>query len=110
MSSHTTPEGRLMVSVEIWCGEHGHLCFRCNAGTFISSDGLRYVQGLPEGFSDLLVLRDDGVACFVETKIHPRKPTQKQMNFIAAVRSRGYRAGVAYSLEEAISIIEGKNP
>ena len=102
-----TPESRLMAQVMIWCGERGYLSFRCNAGTFISADGSRYVKGLPQGFSDILILRNDGKACFVETKIHPRKPTKQQLDFIAAVKKYGYRAGVAYSLEEAIKIIEG---
>lgn len=106
--SHTTPEGKLMVEVMIWCGEHGHKCFRCNAGSFLSYDGMRHVEGLPEGFSDLLVLRNDGKACLVETKIHPKKPTPAQVRFIESVKKDGYRAGVAYSLEEAIKIINGE--
>lgn len=105
--SHQTPEGRLMQEVGIWCGAQGYLSFRCNAGTFMSADGTRYVRGLPEGFSDILVLKPGGEACFIETKIHPRKPTPQQLKFIAAVRKLGYRAGVAYNLEEAKEIIDG---
>jgi len=53
----------------------------------------------------LLILKPNGVACFVETKVHPRKPTPEQLRFIDAVKKLGYRAGVAYTLEEAIAII-----
>lgn len=106
--AHYTPEGRLMVEIEVWCGQRDYLCFRCNAGTFLSYDATRFVSGLPKGFSDLLILRSDGRACFVETKIHPRKPTKEQLNFIQAVKNHGFRAGVAYNLQEAIDIIEGE--
>lgn len=96
-----------MQSVAIWCGERGYMSFRCNAGTFISPDGSRYVTGLPKGFSDMLILKPGGEACFVETKIHPRKPTEEQVRFIEAVRAMGFKAGVAYDLEDAKRIIEG---
>lgn len=107
-NSHDTPEGRLMQTIAIWCGERGYMSFRCNAGTFLSADGSRYVVGLPRGFSDMLILKPGGQAAFVETKIHPRKPTDEQVRFISAVRSYGFRAGVAYSLEDAKKIIEGE--
>lgn len=94
-----------MQEIAIWCGKNGFLSFRCNAGTFLSTDGSRFVVGLPKGFSDLLILKPNGVACFVETKVHPRKPTPEQLRFIDAVRKLGYRAGVAYTLEEAKAII-----
>lgn len=100
------PEHRLMNEVCIWCGSNGYLSFRTNAGTFLSADGSHYVKGLPQGFPDLLILRPDGKACFVETKIHPRKATPEQERFIALVKSMGYRAGVAYTVDDARKIIE----
>lgn len=100
-----TPEHNLGQSIRIWCGERGYLAWHCNVGTFLTTDGRYVPSGLPRGFSDLLILTPHG-ACFVETKIHPRKPTQAQLDFIQAVRKLGYRAGVAYTLDEAIAIIE----
>lgn len=121
-----TPEHALMNSISIWCGEHDYLCFRINVGLFYTErkatgtdedwiqigTGLRkcYQQistGVPKGFSDLFILKDNGHVCFVETKVHPRKATDEQVRFIEAVRKRGFRAGVAYTLEEAIEIIDG---
>lgn len=63
-------------------------------------------SGIPEGFPDLMVLRSDGKACFVETKIHPRKPTKIQLQRQELLRSLGYRAGTAYTVDEAMEIIE----
>ena len=97
-----------MAEVMLWCGQKGYLSFRCNAGTFVSADGSRYVKGLPQGFSDILVLKPMGQACFIETKIRPRKPTKQQLDFLASVKRLGFRAGVAYTLEEAKSIIDGE--
>lgn len=104
-----TPEKRLMQEIELWCGGKDYLCFHCNVGTFYTKEGIPIRTGLPNGFPDLLVFRNDGIACLVETKVHPRKPTADQLRFIEVIRRHGFRAGVAYSLDEAISIIEGEN-
>lgn len=96
-----------MNEVRLWCGKNGYLAFHCNVGIFYTPDGRKCSTGLPEGFSDLLVLDTGGNACFVETKVHPRNPTREQTEFLENMKSRGFRAGVAYSLEEAIAIITG---
>ena len=102
-----TPESALMAKIALLAGSLGYMCFRCNAGTFLSADGTRYVKGLPEGFSDMLILKPNGEACFIETKVKPRKPTKQQINFINTVRSYGFRAGVAYTVDEARRIMDG---
>ena len=121
-----TPEHRLMNEVMVWCGRDGYNCFRQNVGLFYTARKAMgtdedWVQigtrqrvtftkistGLPPGFSDLQVIKPGGVVCFVETKVHPRKPTEDQKNFMRAMRKQGCRAGVAYTLEEAINIIDG---
>lgn len=125
--SLVTPEKALMDSVMLWCGQNGYYCFRCNVGlmftkrkpTMTDSDWVcmatgerasfsHMATGLPKGFSDLLVIRPGKSPAFVETKVHPRKPTEDQVRFIEAMRSAGCSAGVAYSLDEARKIIEGK--
>lgn len=122
-----TPEHALMSSIMLWCGQHNYLCFRENVGLFYTArkptktdddwiqigtqnrmSFTKISTGLPEGFSDLLVIKPNGQACFIETKIHPRKPTEAQKKFIKAMQEHGCNAGVAYSLEEAITIIESK--
>ena len=102
-----TPEHKLMNEVRAWCGSKGYLAFHCNVGIFYTPDGRKCATGLPEGFSDLLVLDTHGNTSFVETKVHPRRPTSEQVRFIDEMRARGFRAGVAYTLEEAIAVITG---
>lgn len=105
-----TPEHALMNAIRIECGRRGYVVIRTNviAGNLVHADGTsRYVEsGLPVGWPDLMVLRPDGVACFVETKIRPRKPTGDQLRVQALLRSMGFRTGTAYSVEEALEIIE----
>jgi hypothetical protein len=97
-----TPEQYLDKQIMLYCGEHNWLCFHCNVGQVLTADGTYFRTGLPVGFPDLLIIKTDGTVVFCETKIHPRKPTQKQLQFIATLKHRGFNAFVAYSLEEFI--------
>jgi len=63
------------------------------------------VKGLPEGFSDLLFFGFDGRPAFIEVKKPKQKQKPEQIHFMELMRSRGYRAGVAHSVEEALEII-----
>jgi hypothetical protein len=103
-----TPEKSLMNDVRIALGKIGCIVIRMNVGTFLDPhDGRPVNTGIPVGFPDLMVLRPDGKACFIETKIHPRKPTEDQLRIQALLRSKGYPAGTAYSVDEALAIIAG---
>lgn len=105
-----TPEQRLTKEIMLFCSQQNWLCFHINVGKgyLIKPDGSKsYFQtGLPKGASDLWILTDDGKLIFCETKIHPRKPTPDQLNFISQMRARGFNAFVAYSLQEFIFNIQ----
>lgn len=77
--------------------------FHINAGSIRLPSG-KVFHGLPKGFSDILFIRPDGIACFVEAKIHPNKPTPEQTAFIERMQGHGCRAGVAYTEEDAVRI------
>ena len=49
-----------------------------------------------------MILTNNNVVIFCETKIHPRRPTKEQLNTIDVLTKRGFLAFVAYSLEEFI--------
>jgi len=83
-------------------GKYGAV-FRTNSGQFYSKSGHR-ISGLPKGFSDLLFIRRDGMACFIEVKAGDNKLSPEQEIFIARMRSLGAKAGVARSVEDALSI------
>lgn len=95
-----TPEQRLTKEIMLFCAEQNWLCFHINVGKVKLADGRWFTTGIPTGSSDLWILTDNGKLIFCETKIHPRKPTPEQLNFISQMRARGFNAFVAYSLQE----------
>lgn len=103
MANKQTPEQRLTKQIMLWCGERDYLCFHCNVGGGLMANGTYFRTGLPEGWPDLMILKNNGKISFCETKIHPRKPTQKQLDMIKELNNRGFNAFVAYNLDEFVS-------
>ena len=101
-----TPEQALDKSIMLWCGKRNWLCFHINVGGGMLKSGGYFHTGVPVGWPDLTILTNDGEVIFCETKIKPRKPTQEQLNFIANLKERGFKAFVAYSLEEFIENVK----
>ena len=113
-------EKTIQDEIRIALSDNG-IVFRCNAGEFWQGKvvyskefkqnvliNLRRVQGLPEGFSDLLFVGPDGRVAFVETKTDKGTPTQEQINFLNLMIGRNHRAGIARCVEDAIKIINGE--
>lgn len=100
-----TPEQILTKQIMLYCGGRNWLCFHVNVGKIKLPNGTFFQTGVPKGWPDLTIITDDGQVIFCETKIHPRKPTQEQLDFIANLRSRHIKAFVAYTLEEFIDEI-----
>lgn len=99
-------ETELMHRVMLAVQERGNQIFRTNVGKVRTPDGRYFDTGLPKGHSDLYGFRPDGQIFYIETKLHPRKPTKEQRQFILAMIAKGAAAGVAYSVEEALKIVE----
>ena len=99
-------ETELMHRVMLAVQEHGSQIFRTNVGKVRTPDGRYFDTGLPKGHSDLYGFRPDGQIFYIETKLHPRKPTKEQRQFILAMIAKGAAAGAAYSVEEALKIVE----
>lgn len=94
-----TPETALAHEVQLWCGENGYIIIRQQSGVFYAPDGSRVKIGFP-GLSDYLVIGENGVVAFVETKVKPNKPTTDQLRFIAEMQRRNIRAGVVYNVDD----------
>lgn len=60
--------------------------------------------GLRPGVSDLVVMRRDGVACFLELKTPKGRLSPAQDNFRILCQSRGWPWGVARSVEQAVDL------
>lgn len=109
-------EHELQNRIRVALSEHG-VVFRTNAGAFWQGKrlwsqehggyvltALSRVEGLPEGFSDLLFVDERGCA-FIEVKNKNGKLRESQKNFIERMKMLGHRAGVAYSVDDAINIV-----
>lgn len=112
-------EHELQNQIRAALSEYGKV-FRTNAGEFWQGRRVysaefrgaviadpRKVEGLPQGFSDLLFLDENGAA-FIEVKTRTGKISDRQKKFIELMRQDGHRAGVARSVEDAIKIIKGE--
>jgi hypothetical protein len=95
-------ESRLLYEIMQELGKHGAV-YRCNSGSVKLPNGKSF-RGMPQGFADVMLIRSDGIACFVEVKVEPNKPTDKQVAFIDKVRGLNCPAGIAYSVADALNI------
>jgi hypothetical protein len=83
-------------------GKHGAV-YRCNSGSVKLPNGKRF-NGMPKGFSDIMLIRADGVACFIECKTDKGRLSEEQERFLMRMQGLNARAGVARSVDEAMSI------
>jgi len=108
-------EHELQNQIRVALSDYGRV-FRINAGKFwqgklygnVLTD-LRVVEGLPEGFPDLLFIGEDGRVAFIEVKTAKGRVRESQKKFISFLRQYGHRAGVARSIEDAVQIAIGEN-
>lgn len=111
-------EHELQNRIRVALSEYG-LVFRTNAGSFWQGKqswsrefggyvltALSRIEGLPEGFPDLLFFDVHGCA-FIEVKAKNGRLSDKQNKFLYQMQAMGYRVGVARSVEDAIKIIRG---
>lgn len=92
--------------IRLALSERGYCVFRINSGKVKMADGRWFDVGVPKGFSDLVAIKDGKVA-FLEIKTDTGRPTAEQINFIKQMQTRyGCRAGIARSVEDALSIVE----
>jgi hypothetical protein len=97
-------ESMLVYDVMQELGKYGAV-YRCNSGSVKLPNG-KYFRAMPKGFSDIMLIRADGVACFVELKTDKGKLSDEQERFIERMQGLNARAGVARSVDEAMSICE----
>ena len=97
-------EHNIQNEIRAWCGEHNMLCFRCNVGKVQCIDGTWFDTGLPNGFSDLIVLANQTIY-FIEVKTKYGQQREEQKRFERTVTERGYKYIVARSILDVSSAI-----
>jgi len=95
-------ESKLIYDIMRELGKHGAV-YRCNSGSVRLGNG-KWFKGMPKGFSDVMFIRPDGVACFVECKVGKGKLSDEQTRFISRMRELHAMAGVARSVQEALAL------
>lgn len=87
--------------------ELGHFCYQVDSGKKLTYKTRG--QGLEKGFPDLFGARKgDGKMFFIEVKIGKGKPSEDQIAFLNAAHENCVLNGVAWSLEQALEIVEGR--
>ena len=98
----STPEGILKAAVLAVLPLCGVRAWHTPAGT---RNGGR-TRMAKKGTVDIIGWRlSDARFVAIETKVKPRKATEEQLEFIAAVKAAGGIAGVAYTVQEAMEIV-----
>ena len=88
--------------------DKGYKVFRVNTGSVIDQKtGRRFSTGTPAGHPDIYGHRQDGRIFYIECKVKPNKATEKQEAFIEEAKRNGALAGIVYSIDEALAIVEG---
>ena len=100
MKSETTIQNEIRVALS----RYG-LVVRQNVGNFYTEYGGRVQCGF-KGLSDLVFFSNDGKkVAFIETKTPMGRLSKEQKAFLERMKSYGYIAGVARSVEEALQLI-----
>ena len=98
-------ETDLMNAIKDTLTYKGFQVLRLNAGAFFDKSGRYIGRGVPKGTADLLAVDKQGRAVWIECKVKPNKPTPEQVEFIDTMRRQGCRAGVCYSVDEALALV-----
>lgn len=99
-------ETSIQNSIRIALSKNGCVVHRANVGVFYTQDG-RLVHIGADGHSDLYGHRPDGKAFYIEVKTDKGRLSDKQFNFLAAMKKSGAIAGVARSSNDAIKLVFG---
>ena len=100
MKSEANIQNEIMVALS----QAGCLIWRNNTGVLKDKTGRPIKFGLCKGGSDLIGVAKDGRFLAVEVKTATGRVRPEQVAFIDAVRRAGGRAGVARSVDDALSI------
>lgn len=87
--------------------QHQCTVFRINTGKVKTSDGRWFSSGTPKGFFDCVGFRwSDNQIFFIDFKSAKGKPRADQIRFHHMLASHHVIHGLAYSVDDAIEIVE----
>lgn len=120
-------ETNILKQIEIELSKNNCLPFRTNSGHFYAGNLIngnitiiingktikcnsivlnpRHVTGLPEGFSDLLIIAPNGKVIFCETKTAKGKQRESQKRFQVAVEQLGHKYILARNVNDLMEVL-----
>ena len=105
MRSDKMSEADIMRLIQMEASKVGARLWRNNVGTAMTKNGSFITFGLCVGSSDLIGIYK-GRFLAVEVKAKGKKPTKEQINFIDFINKFGGIAGVCYSVEDFLKLID----
>ena len=97
-------EANIQARIMMALSEAGCTVWRNNTGLLPDHRGKPVRFGLCVGSSDIIGICPDGRFLAVEVKNETGRASEAQLKFIAAVKARGGRAGIARSEAQAVEI------
>jgi hypothetical protein len=117
MNKETEIQRKIMLAIS----EKGHLVFRNETGNFwtgtkihqegnvVTLSNARMVKvGLCTGSSDIIGITRKGRFFAIEVKSKDGRASEQQKNFIKAIKLKNGIAGIAKSVEDALSLLDGE--
>ena len=102
-----TSEHEIQSASLVALSQHQCTVFRINTGKVKTSDGRWCSSGTPKGFFDCVGFRwSDNQIFFIDFKSAKGKPRADQIRFHHMLASRHVIHGLAYSVDDAIEIVE----
>ena len=98
------PETILQNQIIVALCKNGCYAVNHTVGQFYTKYGAIVNVG-HHGEADIWGHRSDGRAIYIEVKLPGEHPREDQKKFLEAMRATGAIAGVAHSVEEALSIV-----
>ena len=101
-------ESRIVNECLIALSQAGCLAWRNDTGAYRTPEGRLIKYGLCKGSADIIGISPDGTFLAIECKTTSGRTSPAQDRFLAAVQSKGGRAGVARSADQAVAIATGQ--
>ena len=96
-----TIELQLQRSCMLYASSLGILCYHFQAAKYQLPNAQHVDSGVPVGWPDLTLIYPNGTVAFVELKIHPNKPSKKQLHYLSILPN----AHLCYSFNEFKEIV-----
>jgi hypothetical protein len=103
-------EGGIVNECLVALSQVGCIAWRNDTGAYRTPDGRLIRYGLCKGSADIIAIAPDGVFVAVECKTPKGRTKEEQDRFLAAVRAKGGRAGVARCAADAVAIARPAAP